>query len=321
MRKINLIFSLFFATILKAQLVIDFENFNFPNGQEFDNGKESPNVVEGFFVFNPLKFPNNYNDEWNFWSSGWAISSVKDSITPGFLNMYAARPGGAASGNNYAVGQQNANILYEANGNSSLALNFLRFQITNSTYAALSMRDGDQFAKKFGGESGDDPDYFFVRVSLLLNGVKVAEDDVYLADYRFENNALDYILTEWKEVEFSGNVYDEVKFQIFSSDTGAFGINTPTFFCLDKIELGFNVGLYEAAVKSPIQLFPNPAKEAITIKLENQKEQIIQIIELSGRVVRTMQVVGQQTIDVHDLVPGIYLVRGERGSVSRFVKQ
>jgi hypothetical protein len=31
---------------------------------------------------------------------------------------------------------------------------------TNTTYAALSMLSGDSFAKKFGGASGDDPDWF-----------------------------------------------------------------------------------------------------------------------------------------------------------------
>jgi hypothetical protein len=33
------------------------------------------------------------------------------------------------------------------------------------TYAALSMRDGDGFAKQFGGASGDDPDYFLLTIT------------------------------------------------------------------------------------------------------------------------------------------------------------
>jgi hypothetical protein len=32
--------------------------------------------------------------------------------------------------------------------------------VTNTTYAYNSMRDGDMFAKKFGGPTGNDPDWY-----------------------------------------------------------------------------------------------------------------------------------------------------------------
>lgn len=319
MKTITIIMSIMLATIAKAQYTIDFENFNFPEEQEFDNGKESPNLVDGFFEFYPLKFPNVYNDEWDFWQSGWAVSSVKDSVTPGFMNLYAARPGGAASGDNYVVGQNNAEIIqfdgtYEAN--------YLKFKYTNSTYAALSMRDGDMFAKKFGGETGDDPDYFFLRITLSFNGDSLYSKDYFLADYRFEDNTQDYIVEEWIESEsYLGNSFNEVRFELFSSDTGAFGINTPLFFCIDDINIDYYINSTNELSKSNIKLFPNPTKDLLTVQTLTQKTETLQIIDLYGRVVRTMQIIGQQTLDVQDLASGIYLVRGEDGCASRFVKQ
>jgi hypothetical protein len=322
MKTMTIILSLMLSTFATAQYEIDFENFNFPDTLEYDNGSNSTELTDGFFEFYPLKFPNVYNDEWNFWQSGWAISSVKDSVTPGFTNLYAARPGGSYSGNNYAVGQQNSEINYVDEGSPSVpAMNYLKLNIANSTYAALSMRDGDQFAKKFGGETGDDPDYFFVRISLLLEEEIVNEQDIYLADFRFEDNSQDYISENWDEILFEGVSFDKIKFRIFSSDTGAFGINTPTFFCVDKIEPGFNVYAGNLDNQNQIKLFPNPTQNLLNIQLENERTETLLIHDLYGRIVRTVQVIGQQMLDVGDLASGVYFVRSERGGVSRFVKQ
>ena len=34
--------------------------------------------------------------------------------------------------------------------------------VTNTTFAFLSMQNGDEFAKQFGGDDGNDPDFFKV---------------------------------------------------------------------------------------------------------------------------------------------------------------
>ena len=39
-------------------------------------------------------------------------------------------------------------------------------QLTNTTYTALSMLNGDSFSKKFGGSTGNDPDY----LRLIIQG-------------------------------------------------------------------------------------------------------------------------------------------------------
>jgi len=109
--------------------------------------------------------------------------------------------------------------------------------LTNSTYAYLSMLEGDGFAKKFGGASGNDPDFFKVTIRKYLNG-ELGTDSVefYLADFRFANNSQDYIVNDWTYVDLTplGNV-DYLEFSLASSDIGTFGINTPTYFCVDNV--------------------------------------------------------------------------------------
>jgi len=63
----------------------------------------------------------------------------------------------------------------------------------------------------------------------------------YLADYRFADNDSDYIVNSWKYVDLStlGGV-DTYEFDLSSSDTGAFGMNTPAYFCMDQFSFNHN---------------------------------------------------------------------------------
>ena len=65
--------------------------------------------------------------------------------------------------------------------------------ITNTTYAALSMLKGDRFAKKFGGDSGNDRGLVLV-VHLRRQTPVRRVVDFYLADYRFNDNSHDFIV-------------------------------------------------------------------------------------------------------------------------------
>ncbi|HPG28620.1 MAG TPA: DUF4465 domain-containing protein, partial [Myxococcota bacterium] len=108
---------------------------------------------------------------------------------------------------------------------------------TNTTYAALSMRDGDAFAKRFGGADGTEPDYF----RLLIEGVDAAglstgRVELMLADYRFADDSLDYVLDAWAWVDLTGlGPVASLRFAFESSDIGAFGINTPQYFAIDDL--------------------------------------------------------------------------------------
>lgn len=230
MKKINLFFSaMCLALFLPAQTIADFENLvlsadSFWNGSDLTGGFSSGNTY----------YHNDYNTAFDAWS-GFSYSNMKDSITSGFANQYSAITASGANGStNYVVGVEYGNAKVMLTGSAAGGL-VEGFYVTNSTYAYRSMKDGDMFAKKFGGSTGDDKDWLKLTLRGWLNGsMKPNEVEFYLADYRFADNSEDYIVDSWQWLNLLplGNV-DSIQFFMSSSDTGTFGMNTPAYFCID----------------------------------------------------------------------------------------
>jgi hypothetical protein len=168
MKKIYLLIALFtIAYSIKAQ-TITLDTISIGT-QGFDNGSNQPNGK----IFNDqfCNFPNSYSPSFGgYWESGWAISTLKDtSIQPStFSQLLFVKDTGAFSYKNFAIGQQDANI--KITGTTAKVLDQL--YINNSTYAYNSMKLWDGFAKKFGGASGNDPDYFKLVIRGYLNGLQ-----------------------------------------------------------------------------------------------------------------------------------------------------
>ncbi|KLU03814.1 Cell surface protein [Rhodopirellula islandica] len=212
------------------------------DAESFHNGSD----LSGAIVAGPLEFPNVYNEQYDFWS-GWAASNVTDVATPGYSNQYAAysnlsgdQPGGGDSSETFLIGAGSGDSAPTLTLPETMSdARFASISLTNSTYAALSMQQGDSFAKQFGGETGDDPDYFLLTiVGLDLSGETVGSVDFYLADYRFENNSLDYIVGEWTTIDLTSlDGASQLRFDLSSSDVGDFGMNTPAYFAADNVIL------------------------------------------------------------------------------------
>ena len=102
----------------------------------------------------------------------------------------------------------------------------------NTTYAALSMKNGDSFSKKF--ELGD---WFKLTVNAFdKNGNPTGTSvEFYLADFRTSTSP--GIVTEWTKVDLTplGSNVHTIKFDFDSSDTGDWGMNTPGYFCFDNL--------------------------------------------------------------------------------------
>jgi hypothetical protein len=211
-------------------------------GEGYWNGSDG----SGGFTSGGAFFPNRYDPDFGAWT-GWACSSMSDRTTPGWGNQYSAITGAgfdtlSSGGKNYGVAFISTDwvtmelepvpIKFQDNRTHEVK----GFYITNSTYAALAMEQGDDFSKKFGGEEGDDPDWFRVSVWGMKDGSSTDSINFYLADFRFGDNSKDYIIHTWQWVEVSrlGEV-DSLMFTLASSDTGSFGMNTPAYFCLDHL--------------------------------------------------------------------------------------
>jgi hypothetical protein len=194
MKKIYLLLALCTGTCFTNAQIIHLDAI--PLGiSGFDNGISQPNGK--IFVDQFCEFPNSFNPNFGgYWENGWAISSLKDTVTQAsaFSQLLYVKDTGAFSYKNFAVGQQDAFI--KITGTTAKVLDQL--YINNTTFAYNSMRLGDTFAKKFGGASGNDPDYFKLTIRGYLNGIQKNDSvEFYLADFRAANNNNDYIIKKW----------------------------------------------------------------------------------------------------------------------------
>jgi hypothetical protein len=227
------------ASLAHADLLATFEDvvtdtsYAGAGGGSYWNGSNG----SGGFTSGGLDFVNNYNSTFGSWD-GWAYSNTTDTTTAGFGNQYSAAAGGGANGSaRYGVFFQPFNNGMSVSVAGGETATFSGAYFTNTTYTALSMLNGDSFSKKFGGASGNEADWFLLTVTGLdLGGFSTGSLELYLADYRFANNALDYILTDWAWLDL--NSLGEVaglQFSLSSSDVGDFGMNTPAFFAMDDL--------------------------------------------------------------------------------------
>jgi hypothetical protein len=302
---LSIAFSFMICPILSdAQTVAGFDDLTLPSGTYWDGADNSGGFQNGNAWFN-----NTYDQSWLYWSSGFAYSNVNDSTTSGYANLYAAKAlTGFYGSANYAVAQQASVIRLTGTATGKVVSGMY---VTNSTYAANSMRDGDSFAKKFGGASGDDADWFLLTVFGYSNG-NVTTDSVnfYLADYRFANNTQDYIVESWEWVDLSslGNV-DSVIFFLSSSDTGSFGMNTPAFFAIDNFTTANSPASVDETELTSVRVFPNPASEFIFIETANMDVYSVSIINMNGETIIRKENDFNSAMDIRSLPSGIYFVQ------------
>ncbi len=219
-----------------------------PHEQEYPGGGRywagippttSGGTMRSHFESGQAVFNNVTRDFGGFTAwSGWAYSNVKDTTTPGFSNQYSAwtnagAGGGAGGSSNYVIGFQSETPTITFAEPTIV----VSAAIANTTYAALSMQDGDSFAKKFGGVSGDDPDFFLLTITgHNTDNTATGSIDFYLSDYRFSDHQQDYIIDAWTPVDLRAlGVVASLSFTLASSDVGDFGINTPAYFALDNL--------------------------------------------------------------------------------------
>lgn len=234
--------SLLFVSVSRADIVIGFEELSLaPNS--FYNGDSGVGTNTNGWSSGGVDFGNSFNSSFGGFWNGFSYSNVVDTTTSGFTNQYAAfspaSPGAGAGGsNNFAVAYSGSHSFFNLPSNTLLS----SVSLANTTYAALSMQNGDYYAKMFGGVTGNDADFFRVTLNGFegLNGTgnSVGSVMVDLADFTFANNSQDYILSNWLDVDLTSIASSRsVTLTFASSDVGAFGINTPTYVALDNLTI------------------------------------------------------------------------------------
>lgn len=303
------------AGTITAQTTIDFENHPLAGNEMHDNGNDGV----GAFDFGGTTFDYHYNLAGDYFS-GFAISNHTDVTTPGYLNQYSAITGAGANGSS------KFGIFYDfSNGGintNDAAVRINSLQLTNTTYAFLSMRDGDGYGKQFGsvydadgmldGTNGED--YFKVWIyGQNFDQTEMDSIEFFLADFRFQDSAQDYIIADWNTIDFSGFAFDvaSVRFAFASSDVNAFGIKTPAYIAIDNVTTQ-NVAGLTTQMAANYEMYPNPVVDVLTI---NGGSGQISILNAFGQVVFEKEHDLVSTIDVREISTGVYFVqlKDERG--------
>lgn len=227
--------ALVFSSALGAA-VVDFGDLSLAPSSYHDGG---PATNAAGWTSGGVAFGNTFTDFGGGFSAwaGFAYSNIADTTTSGLGGQYAAYSPGAANSGVYGLAYYSAYDPAPVIAFSGLVAP-QSVRLTNTTYAALDMLAGSAFSKKFGGASGNDPDWLTVTFTgYSAGGAATGSVTFHLADFRFADNALDYVVDEWTTVDLSGlgSGVSTIRLGFASSDTGMFGINTPTYVALDDL--------------------------------------------------------------------------------------
>ena len=203
-------------------VMIDFQNVVIPNaGYNNDAG------ASGFFKEGIVSFQNTnaIDEEWDYpYWYGFAYSKQHDTETPGWENQFSAYVVNDEKDNQFMVGY--IDTYY---GKPTIEINFerpvkdLSFDVANTTYAALAMKNGFPPAKKF-----TESDWFKLTIKVT------STDGTETITINLGEGAK--ITNVWNTIPVQTGNITRLEFSLTSSDTGAFGMNTPAYFCIDNIK-------------------------------------------------------------------------------------
>ncbi len=213
-----------------------------------DNGIWANALTESSYIISQnVVFSHEVIPEWNTWNGFIAsrssdISDYSDSFA-WMEHQYTAITGGGISGAGtpYLIAYWNSSegsdidseqaSCHLTYGTEKKAFIPQSAYITNTSYCYYTMLNGSPFSKKFS--TGD---YFNLLIyGVKTDGTKTGPVKFALADY---SNDTDTPINTWEYVNLEelGEVVGII-FQMESSDTGMFGINTPTYFAADRITI------------------------------------------------------------------------------------
>jgi len=224
--------ALVMTTATQASVTVNFEDLTLAPESEYNGGD-----LAGGFVSGDAWLSNIYDPNYFSWE-GFAYSNHTDTTSTGWAAQYNAITGGGQGGSEIYgvswVGWSGPPTISFTTG-EPVVLDGAYF--TNTSYAYYSMLYGDAYAKPFGGDMGDEPDWFKLSITGIDGeGDSTGPVEFYLADYRFEDNEQDYIVDDWTWVDLSGlGAVVGLQFGLSSSDVGGLGMNTPAYFAIDSI--------------------------------------------------------------------------------------
>ena len=193
-------------------------------------------VISGYYfrqdiTVDPFVLTHSFG-AWGF-GEGFTYTNGTDKTTPGYTNLSAITGKGAKTNAYFtanAGGIAYGGLAAEISFKDGKAYNAKEVYVTNSTYAYLAIKehnDGNGSYSMIKEWTKDDK--FTLTITGYNGKEKTASVDFLLA------NGTDVVNT-WQQIDLSklGKV-TKIQFSLSSTDTGAYGMNTPAYFCLDQL--------------------------------------------------------------------------------------
>lgn len=207
------------------------------------NGEKYTNAYGGEtykcqYISGSYRFTVNNTPAWLSWSD-FAISNrtatVFKTLTPDQFNSCVGH--GYNNSANYVTAyifEQSAavEVLNKPQGDVVRGV-----YITNAAYTLNAILHGDNMSKGSTGKAEfETGDWLKLTITGKRSDNSTSTVDVYLADYRSSNPAEHYYLGDWQWVDLTS--LGEVKslsFTITGSRNNAYGLTTPSYFCMDNL--------------------------------------------------------------------------------------
>jgi hypothetical protein len=164
------------------------------------------------------------------------LSNQTEWLTAGPAGAYSAfvpaNDGGQTPKNQFAVGNsfQRGEARIVLPGPTEVQ----GMHVTNVTYAYLATVNGDDGAGFVKGpfQAGD---WFRLDViGMDASGGETGRRPIFLVDYR-AGNSLAMDDWTWFDLSLLGDQVASLEFEMTSSDSGSFGMNTPAYFAIDDL--------------------------------------------------------------------------------------
>lgn len=216
--------------------VLDFKGLLTQSESQYAGNKNAGKATTDYYYKNTFTDKgglctfDNYVDESLSFGGGFTYTNKTDVTTAGYTNI-SAITGKGVNGDTYLTSNTSSYTPAKFVFSSSASYIIKGIYVTNCVYTYLSMKNGDSYAKKF--VSGDW--LKLTATGLDKSGNATGTTDIYLADYR---DGKTIMLNQWTWFDLSSlGTVAGIKFDMSSSDSGSWGMNTPSYFCLDGITI------------------------------------------------------------------------------------
>ncbi len=249
----------------------------------------SANYFNGFFPskVSTIQGLGTMDDQWGCMARG-GVSGEGSPFLGAYWDAYNDSP------NNYTCAIY-CNYAWYAVG----------FYVCNNPYTYYAMKNGNEFCKKFG--QGD----WLKLVIHAVNQYQTVKDETiefYLADYRSENPEEWTMNDSWEWVDLTGlGICSSFFFTMESSDTGEWGMNTPSYFCIDRLTISQDPidSVDEVEVKATA--YYNRAADQLQVETEQAVE--VALYAVNGTELVRAAVEGLAAWDMSRYPAGVYVVR------------